>query len=428
MSASGSVSWARPPVRVAVVGLGWAAKSIWLPRLHAHPAFTVSSVVDPDPAACAGAVQSLTETHLLSSVDELTSRHADLAVVAVPNHLHADIACRLLTNGIPVFVEKPVCLDSDEARRLMVAESAGGAVLLAGSAARHRADVLALGDLVRGLGRIRHVELSWVRARGIPDAGGWFTRRSLSGGGALVDLGWHLLDTVAPLLGEVGFEQALATVSDDFVRSAAARASWRDASPDASSGASSDASSAAGAGAVAEAEAGGRAVGSVGGAVRGAAGGAAGGQVDGDVEDTVRGFIVADGGVSVSLRAGWASHEPRDVTLIRVDGSAGTATLRCTFGFSPNRVDSELTLTRDGEVSAVPFPQEPVGAEYMRQLDRIPGMLADPASRGRAAAETLRTIQVIERLYDSARAARTTGAAGPRNRTGGQAIPAPTLA
>jgi oxidoreductase len=401
MSAPGSVSRARPPVRVAVVGLGWAARSIWLPRLHAHPAFTVSAVVDPDPAACASAVQSLTETHLLSSVDELTSRHADLAVVAVPNHLHADIACRLLANGIPVFVEKPVCLDSDEARRLMVAESAGGAVLLAGSAARHRADVLALGDLVRGLGRVRHVELSWVRARGIPDAGGWFTRRSLSGGGALVDLGWHLLDTVAPLLGEVGFEQALATVSDDFVRSAAARAAWRDTAPVAVPGAEAQA------------------------------------EADGDVEDTVRGFIVADGGVSVSLRAGWASHEPRDVTLIRVDGSAGTATLRCTFGFSPNRVEPELTLTRDGEISAVPFPHEPVGAEYMRQLDQIPGLLADPASRGRAAAETLRTIQVIERLYDSARAARTTGtpagprttdSAGPGNRTGGQAIPAPTLA
>lgn len=385
MSAPASAPRAQRPVRVAVVGLGWAARSIWLPRLHAHPAFTVGAVVDPDPAACALAVQDLADTRLFASVDELTPRDADLAVVAVPNHLHADIACRLLTRGIPAFVEKPVCLDSEEARRLVVAENAGGAVLLAGSAARHRADVLALRELVAGLGRLRHIEVSWVRARGIPDAGGWFTRRSLSGGGALVDLGWHLLDTVSPLLGEAGFEQALATVSDDFVRSSAARAAWRDTAPVAA-------------------------------------------ESDSDVEDTVRGFIVTDGGVSVSLRASWASHEPRDVTVIRVDGSAGSATLRCTFGFSPNRVPSELTVLRDGEAGAVPVPHEEVGAEYVRQLDALPALLADPASRGRAAAETLRTIQVIERLYDSARAARNPGAAAAGNPTDGRAIPAPTLA
>ncbi|WP_175408294.1 Gfo/Idh/MocA family protein [Streptomyces sp. TRM64462] len=360
----------RRVVRVAVVGLGWAAKSIWLPRLHEHPGFTISAIVDPDPAALAGAVHGLGGTELLSSVDDLSPDMADLAVVAVPNHLHATIACRLLGNGIPVFVEKPVCLDSHEARQLAAAESASGSVLLAGSAARYRADILALRDTVAGLGDIRHVEVSWVRARGIPDAGGWFTHRQLSGGGALVDLGWHLLDTVAPLFGDgdgaVGFDQALGTVSDDFVRDSAARAAWREQAPD-------------------EVQ-----------------------DAGGDVEDTARGFLVTDTGVSVGLRASWASHEPYDVTEIRVDGSAGSARLRCTFGFSPNRVpESELTVTRDGVVSDVPFTREPVGAEYMRQLDALPGLLADPASRGRAVRETLRTITVIERIYASAREART---------------------
>lgn len=361
------------PLRVAVVGLGWAAKSIWLPRLHEHPGFAVSAIVDPNPAALAGTVHDLGGTELLSSVEELTPDHADLAVVAVPNHLHATIACRLLGNGIPVFVEKPVCLDSGEARQLAAAEAGGRSVLLAGSAARYRADVLALRRLVAGLGNIRHVELSWVRARGIPDAGGWFTQRQYSGGGALVDLGWHLLDTVAPLLGDVGFGQALGTVSDDFVRSSTARAAWRDtpAGGDADGG-------------------------------RGGGGG-------GDVEDTARGFLVADNGVSVSLRASWASHEPHDVTVIRVDGSAGSASLRCTFGFSPNRVKgSELTLTQDGTVTEMPYAEEPVGAEYLRQLDELPALLADPASPGRAVRETLRTITVIERIYASARQARAT--------------------
>ncbi|MFI1940692.1 Gfo/Idh/MocA family protein [Streptomyces purpureus] len=375
-------------VRVAVVGLGWAAKSIWLPRLREHPGFAVSALVDPDRAALAAAVHDRTGTLLLTDVDELTPDVADLAVVAVPNHLHAAIACRLLVNGVPVFLEKPVCLNSEEAEQLAAAETGGGSLLLAGSAARYRADVLALRELVANLGHIRHVDLSWVRARGIPDAGGWFTQRQYAGGGALVDLGWHLLDTVTPLLGDVRgditFDQALGTVSDDFVRSSVARASWRE---EQSLHAYDDDSA-------------------------------------GDVEDTARGFLVTDTGVSVGLRASWASHEPRDVTVIRVDGSEGTATLRCTFGFSPNRVESaELTLTKDGVVTQVPFPVEPIGAEYMRQLDELPALLAAPESRGRAVRETRRTIAVIERIYETARAARATRTA--RAAAGRRATAAP---
>jgi oxidoreductase len=284
----------------------------------------------------------------------------DLAVVAVPNHLHCDVACALLYKGIPVFLEKPVCLTSAEAQRLAIAERAGGAVLLAGSAARYRADVLALHGLVGSLGRIRHVDIAWVRARGIPGAGGWFTDRGRAGGGALVDLGWHLFDVVAPLIGSNDFAQVIGTVSDDFIAAGTWQAGWRDdrTGPDRASG---------------------------------------------DVEDTARGFLVNREGVSVSLRVSWGSHEALDGTVIRVEGSAGTATLRCTFGFSPNRAgDSELTCLRAGVAAPVDLAVEPIGTEYDRQLAALPGLLRDPGNRGRAIGDTTRTIGAIERIYASA--------------------------
>ncbi|WP_063837518.1 HAD-IA family hydrolase [Streptomyces sp. NRRL WC-3549] len=345
------------PVRVVVVGMGWAGREIWLPRLTRHPAFEVMAVVDP----VAGPVDS--GTPLLGDVAEIESGTVDLAVVAVPNHLHADIAEELLLRGIPVFLEKPVCLTSAEAGRLAEAERAGGAVLLAGSASRYRADVRALYERTSAVGRIRHIDVSWVRARGVPDSGGWFTQAQLSGGGALVDLGWHLLDSIAPILGPAALTQVVGTSSDDFVNTSGARAGWRDG-PE-------------------------------------AAGAGAGG---GDVEDTARGFLVTEDGVSVALRASWASHEAHDVTLIRVEGSAGVVSLRCTFGFSPNREGgSDLTFTSDGETARVPFEAERIGAEYDRQLDELPGLLGEPAMTGRAVADALRNIGVIERLYACAR-------------------------
>jgi oxidoreductase len=343
------------PYRVAVVGLGWAGRSIWLPRLHRHPAFEVVAAVDPDPAARAAVAADLPG---LAAVPG----GADLAVVAVPNHLHHDVARDLLLAGVPVFVEKPVCLSVAEAESLAGAERQGGAVLLAGSAARYRADVLALHQLCAKLDRIRHIDVTWVRARGVPSDSGWFTRRRLAGGGALVDLGWHLLDVAGPLVGYASVDQVVGAVSADFVRDGSRGAAWR----------------------------------------REAA--LAADPAGGDVEDTAHVFLVTGSGVSVALRASWASHEERDVTTVTVHGSAGTARLRCTFGFSPNREDRpRLTLTQDGVTHHHDVPEEPVGSEYDRQLDELPELLADPASRGRAIEEARWTVGVIEDVYGSAR-------------------------
>ncbi|MGW0891193.1 Gfo/Idh/MocA family protein [Saccharopolyspora sp. NPDC002578] len=347
------------PVRVAMVGLGWAARSIWLPRLHAHPAFTVAAAVDPDPAARTWAAAE--GMPVLAAPGELDPADVDLAVVAVPNHLHCPVAVGLLEQGIPVFLEKPVCLNEEEADRLAAAERLGGGRLLAGSAARCRADVRALHDLAGRLGALRYVDLTWTRASGVPDSDGWFTRRRLAGGGALVDLGWHLLDVAAPLLGAGAPTRVIGTTSSDFLTRPAARAAWRPAN-------------------------------------------AAGGRApSGDVEDTVRAFLVTDTGIAVSLRASWASHEPCDVTSIRVEGDAGAATLRCTFGFSPNRVaNPELVLLRSGHQEQIPLRPVPVGAEYDRQLDELPVQLADPTGAGRAVDEARRTARIVDGVYASA--------------------------
>lgn len=355
----------RPPTRVALAGLGWAGREIWFPRLTAHPAFEVAYVVDPDVEARTRLTSTNSALIGCTSVDELPSNDVDLVVVAVPNHLHSTIACQVLRRGMSVFLEKPVCLTSAEAAQLASAEREGGAVLLAGSAARYRNDVRTLCELVPKLGRIRHVEAAWVRARGVPDPDGWFTRRHLAGGGALVDLGWHLLDTVLPLIGTARIEQVVGSISDDFVNDTASQAAWR----------------------------------------RG--GGTRTGRFMGDVEDTARAFLVTEDGISVSLHASWASHAPRDTTVLRVDGSAGSLTLRCTFGFSPNRDPRpSLTYTRNGESIHVSLPTEPIGAEYNRQLDAIAVQLADTPSQGVAVTEAHRTIDIIERIYDSARSTR----------------------
>lgn len=346
------------PLRVAVIGLGWAARSIWLPCLTGNPRFTVVAAVDPAPEARA-ATTVPAGCALLDRLGELSPEAVDLAVVAVPNHLHATVAAPLLERGIPVFLEKPVCLSAAEVVRLRDAERRGG-VLLAGSAARHRSDVAALARLLPSLGPVRHMELSWIRARGIPRGDGWFTDQRRSGGGALVDLGWHLFDVGFALLGTQGVRRVVGSLSADFLNEGTAQATWR-----------------------ADRE---RPAGPV-----------------GDVEDGARVMLVTDDGVSMLLRTSWASHLAYDLTRITVEGRAGVARLDCTFGFSPNRVSrSMLTVLRDGVREEVPLTDDPVGQEYHRQVAALRDALGDPGLRGRAVADAARTVQVIEQVYATA--------------------------
>ncbi|GAA2529835.1 Gfo/Idh/MocA family oxidoreductase [Pilimelia columellifera] len=345
-------------IRVAVAGLGWAGRELWLPLLGEHDAFEVIAAVDSDTRACE-AVRQKIGVRAYPDVDALNPHDVDLAVVAVPNHLHAETAARLLRRGISVFLEKPVCLTLEEAANLAGAERAAGATLLAGSAARHRADVTALRQVVPTLGRIQHAELGWTRSRGIPRPGGWFTELSKAGGGALVDLGWHLFDTLNSLIDPAEIRQVVGVTSDDFVRAGGWNAAWRlDDTPTGGGG---------------------------------------------DVEDTARGFLVRHDGVSVSLRTSWASHDERDVSMLRIEGSEGVACLRCTFGFSPNRLPaSELAVSRVGVTTLLPVLAEPVGTEYRTQLDSLATSLADPGNRGAAIADARLTVGLIDRFYQSA--------------------------
>jgi oxidoreductase len=110
--------------------------------------------------------------------------------------------------------------------------------------------------------------------------------------------------------------------------------------------------------------------------------------------------------VLLTVTAAWASHTSPDRTRIVVDGVLGRAELLCTFGFSTDRVpESELVLWRDGERIRIEVPREDVGAEYRRQLDLLPVLLADPGQPGAATAEVAGAISIVERIYASAHSA-----------------------
>jgi oxidoreductase len=353
------------PIRIAMIGLGWVFTDVWAPMLD-RPDFRVVALHDPDEDSVARGRTLFPDARVLSTLDDLEPSELDIAVVATPNHLHASVGAELLRRGIAVFIEKPVCLSSAEAATLIEAEKAGGARVLAGTAAWHRGDVKALRAQLPRLGPLRMVELSWVRARGVPGAGGWFTTGTKAGGGALFDLGWHLITIGCRAVGWPGVWDVVGSVSADFLGREGFQADWHQRAetmfaPQAPLG------------------------------------------EDGtDVEDTVHASWRTRGGIFYTLTTAWASHITTDRTRIVFEGVDGRAELEGTFGFSPQRGPSSLRVLTEGRVEEIELPDEPVGAEYQRQLELLPTLLADPNQPGAATGESVRIIDLIERIYHSA--------------------------
>ncbi|RQG95959.1 Gfo/Idh/MocA family protein [Natrarchaeobius chitinivorans] len=132
------------------------------------------------------------ETHEGLVVDDAV----DAVVIATPNRFHEPIAVDALEAGCHVLVEKPLAHTLESAERIETAAKKADGTCMVGFHNRHAASMAMFEEYAaRGrFGELTHVEANYVRRRGVPGPGSWFTDPDLSGGGALLDIGVHALD------------------------------------------------------------------------------------------------------------------------------------------------------------------------------------------------------------------------------------------
>ena len=138
--------------------------------------------------------------------DVLARDDVDAVDICAPNSMHAELAIAAAEAGKHVLVEKPMATTVADADAMVAAASSAGVVLMAAhnlrfaapyaAAARAVADGL-VGDVVGVRVAMGHGgPEGWTR-----DAG-WFRDPSLSGGGALLDLGIHVADLLRAVTGD----------------------------------------------------------------------------------------------------------------------------------------------------------------------------------------------------------------------------------
>ena len=109
--------------RIAIIGCGAVTEKKHLPALAASTRVKVTALMDLDAARVDRLADQFDVPVRARTVADLAS-HADIALVAVPHHLHARVGVEAMAAGLHAFIEKPlattmadVALLQDAARR-----------------------------------------------------------------------------------------------------------------------------------------------------------------------------------------------------------------------------------------------------------------------------------------------------------------------
>jgi predicted dehydrogenase len=203
-------------VKVGVIGAGigyYHAKSY-----KAVKDVELSAIADIDEARARKVANELGIPNVYTDYKEMLKKEKPDAVsVGLPNYLHKKVTIDAIKAGANVLCEKPMAMNAQEAEEMVEEAAKSKKILMIGFCHRFRADSKLLKEIINKghLGEIYHAQAFALRRRGIPGLGGWFTTKSKSGGGGMIDIGVHILDLT---MWEMGFPKPVSVSGAAYMK------------------------------------------------------------------------------------------------------------------------------------------------------------------------------------------------------------------
>ena len=185
------------PVRVGVIGAGAITQVAHLPVLRKLKGIEVVAICDTDMPKARALADRFKVPDAFSDIEELLEyEELDAIAICTPNHLHEPHVMAALSANLHVFVERPLALNAAEVQQVLRAAEKKKRVLMVALNHRYRSDVQIVRSFVQSgeLGKVQSVRGSWHVFRPSRSQLGWRTRRDEAGGGAILDLGYAILD------------------------------------------------------------------------------------------------------------------------------------------------------------------------------------------------------------------------------------------
>ncbi len=201
--------------KVCIISCGMISNSAHIPAYRYFPEdFEIAAVCDVNEVSAKDTASRHGISKYYTDAEEmLRAERPDVVSVCVPNFLHKKMTMLALSYNCNVMCEKPAALNYADAVEMYDYAKEKGRHLIACQSMRFTPDRLAAKRLIDSgkMGEIYYGEFSRIRRRGIPYWGG-FHIKEVSGGGAFVDIGIHMIDAMLWLMGNPELKTASVTM------------------------------------------------------------------------------------------------------------------------------------------------------------------------------------------------------------------------
>jgi predicted dehydrogenase len=191
-------------LRVAVIGAGGIGE-IRAAAVRHTPGLALAAIVDVDKSKAERAAAAYGGAAAQDAHDVIGSGDIDVVIVSTPPHLHGALSIAALDAKTHVICEKPLSHTLHDAEAMVAAAARNGVRLFTGfnhryfppmQYARRLIDAGRIGDVISAEAFAGH-------PGGAEFGNDWVMKHAITGGGALVDNGIHVLDMTRWLFGDV---------------------------------------------------------------------------------------------------------------------------------------------------------------------------------------------------------------------------------
>lgn len=340
-------------MNILLVGGGWIAETVYVPFLSEIEEIEHIYIADVDAANLKNKFCGYQKVEIVSSInnDEITY---DAACILTPNYLHEEEISLLSKKNIKILIEKPICITTRQVQRLEAMLCKNSFSIFVSAPLRYRNDLCIIKEqsLHEIVGDVYHVEMSWLKRKGIPGSS-WFTNKKLSGGGVLMDMGPHLLDIYYWIFGQRQLKNCLSSSSSLFINRDDVYADWHLGMRERNK--------------------------------------------DNDVEDSSFSFLQFNT-TSLMLNLAWVCNIPNDYAQLTIFGTKARINVFTSLGFSTNTLykDTQINITTKDETKTTEMAIEDRKEPFRKMLNDF--ILNDKCNLPDAKL-ALRVISDISKLY-----------------------------
>ena len=185
-------------IRVGIIGCGGIANGKHMPSLKKVADCEMVAFCDIIPERAEKAAKQFGAEGAKAYTDYkelLADKTIDVVHVCTPNRSHSFITVDALEAGKHVMCEKPMAINSAEAKKMLDAAKKSGKKLSIGYQSRFRPDSQYMKEEADNgtFGDIYYAKATAIRRRAVP-TWGVFLNEYEQGGGPLIDIGTHALD------------------------------------------------------------------------------------------------------------------------------------------------------------------------------------------------------------------------------------------